>query len=57
MGRSMIDTALGIGGLAFAGWVVLVGILALQERRLIFFQRAVTSRSRPTTAYELTSFE
>lgn len=37
MGRSMIDTVLGITGLALAGWVMLVGILALQERRLIFF--------------------
>ena len=37
MGRSMIDTVLGITGLALAVWVMLVGILALQERRLIFF--------------------
>ena len=37
MGRSMIDTAIGIAGLVLAGWVLLVGILALQERRLIFF--------------------
>ena len=36
MGRSMIATVLGITGLALAGWVMLVGILALQERRLIF---------------------
>jgi fermentation-respiration switch protein FrsA (DUF1100 family) len=33
----MIDTVLGITGLALAVWVMLVGILALQERRLIFF--------------------
>ncbi len=33
----MIGTALGIAGLVLAVWTVIIGILVLQERRLIFF--------------------
>ena len=33
----MFGTALSVVGLMAAGWLVLVGLLALQERRLIFF--------------------
>ena len=35
--QTMLGTALSVLGLMAAGWVVLVGLLALQERRLIFF--------------------
>ena len=37
----MIGTALSVAGLAALGWLVLVGLLALQERRFIFFPTRV----------------
>ena len=35
--RGMLGTALSVVGLVAVGWLVLVALLALQERRLIFF--------------------
>ena len=35
--KDMLGTALSVAGLMVLGWLVLVGLLAFQERRLIFF--------------------
>ena len=37
MRRDMLGTALSVAGFVALGWLVLVGLLAFQERRLIFF--------------------
>ena len=43
----MLGTALSVVGLMALGWLVLVGLLALQERRLIFFPTRSLAAAAP----------